>query len=180
MLSPPRPTMQDIATSRVPCMAADISLPKHSPCCKLQYQNTAVRRARSAEWSLGNRLMCRAEIAEADVGPSTSSGSAAVVDFESEASTAAVPTSDTWELDFSSRPILDSRGKKRWELLMCSPDRSWVYSKWFPNNKINSTQVHYKSDPPVLLSVCYPFTETRPPLSTQRQCPTGIVPSYWL
>lgn len=52
-----------------------------------------------------------------------------------------MPTFDTWELDFSSRPILDARGKKRWELLICSPDGSWVYSKWFPNNKINSTQV---------------------------------------
>ena len=69
------------------------------------------------------------------------------MDFENENSTASLPTSDTWELDFSSRPILDSRGKKRWELLICSPDRSWIYSKWFPNNKINSTQVSCLSVP---------------------------------
>jgi hypothetical protein len=35
------------------------------------------------------------------------------------ASAAAVPTPD-WELDFYSRPILESDGKKRWELLICS------------------------------------------------------------
>ena len=54
------------------------------------------------------------------------------------------PTSSSWELDFSSRPVLDDRGKKKWELLICSPDRSWQYSRWFPNNKINSTQVGSK------------------------------------
>ncbi|KAK9829878.1 hypothetical protein WJX72_008398 [[Myrmecia] bisecta] len=57
------------------------------------------------------------------------------------ASASTIPTSDTWELDFSSRPILDERGKKVWELLICSPGRSWEYSQYFPNNKINSTQL---------------------------------------
>ena len=51
------------------------------------------------------------------------------------------PQSEIWELDFSSRPILDSRGKKKWELLICSPDGAWQFSRYFPNNKINSTQV---------------------------------------
>ena len=95
---------------------------------------------RTAGRPFGVQLRCNAEVAEADVGPSTSPETAAALDFDSEASTTGVPTSDIWELDFSSRPILDSRGKKRWELLIISPDRSWVYSKWFPNNKINSTQ----------------------------------------
>ena len=37
------------------------------------------------------------------------------------ASTAAgSPIGPDWELDFYSRPILDSEGKKRWELLICS------------------------------------------------------------
>ena len=52
-----------------------------------------------------------------------------------------VPRSQAWELDFCSRPLLDERGKKRWELLICSPDREFEYSAYFPNNKINSTQV---------------------------------------
>lgn len=51
------------------------------------------------------------------------------------------PQSQVWELDFCSRPILDERGKKRWELLVCSPNRDFEYSAYFPNNKINSTQV---------------------------------------
>ena len=121
-------------------MAADAHTANHSPLCRRQCQQYNVRRMRTAR-PFGRQLRCNAEVAEADVGPSTSSETAAVVDFDSEASTAEVPKSDTWELDFSSRPILDSRGKKRWELLITSPDRSWVYSKWFPNNKINSTQV---------------------------------------
>ncbi|DBB12647.1 TPA: TGF-beta-activated kinase 1 and MAP3K7-binding protein 2 [Trebouxia sp. C0006] len=52
-----------------------------------------------------------------------------------------LPQSQVWELDFCSRPLLDERGKKRWELLICSPDRKFEYSAYFPNNKINSTQL---------------------------------------
>ena len=51
------------------------------------------------------------------------------------------PKAKVWELDFSSRPILDARGKKRWELIICDPTRSWTFTRYFPNNKINSTQV---------------------------------------
>ena len=54
---------------------------------------------------------------------------------------AAPPTSETWEMDFSSRPVLDDRGKKKWELLVCNPTGAWKYACYFPNNKINSTQV---------------------------------------
>lgn len=137
----PRTATQDVATSRLPCAAADVSLPNHKQLHR--HQCPAFRCTRPAvRPQSSHRLLCRAEIAEADVGPSTSAETQAILDFGTEASSASVPTSETWELDFSSRPILDSRGKKRWELLICSPDRSWVYSKWFPNNKINSTQVH--------------------------------------
>lgn len=52
-----------------------------------------------------------------------------------------MPNSDIIELDFCSRPLLDERGKKVWELLVCSPDRSFEYSQYFPNNKINSAEV---------------------------------------
>lgn len=43
-----------------------------------------------------------------------------------------------WELDFCSRPILDVRGKKLWELLVCDSSLSLQYTKYFPNNVINS------------------------------------------
>ncbi|XP_059649122.1 protein TAB2 homolog, chloroplastic [Cornus florida] len=43
-----------------------------------------------------------------------------------------------WELDFCSRPILDIRGKKIWELLVCDNSLSLQYTKYFPNNVINS------------------------------------------
>ncbi|TKY49607.1 nucleotide excision repair, TFIIH, subunit TTDA protein [Spatholobus suberectus] len=43
-----------------------------------------------------------------------------------------------WELDFCSRPILDARGKKIWELVVCDKTLSLQYTKYFPNNVINS------------------------------------------
>ncbi|GMI95734.1 hypothetical protein like AT3G08010 [Hibiscus trionum] len=43
-----------------------------------------------------------------------------------------------WELDFCSRPILDTRGKKIWELVVCDSSLSLQYTKFFPNNVINS------------------------------------------
>ena len=43
-----------------------------------------------------------------------------------------------WELDFCSRPILDIRGKKLWELVACDNSLSLQYTKYFPNNVINS------------------------------------------
>jgi hypothetical protein len=60
-------------------------------------------------------------------------------------SVSSVPNSDIVELDFCSRPLLDERGKKVWELLVCSPDRSFEYSQYFPNNKINSAEVSMAS-----------------------------------
>jgi hypothetical protein len=52
-----------------------------------------------------------------------------------------VPQADVWELDFCSRPILDERGKKVWELIICDADRNFEYATYYPNNKINSTEV---------------------------------------
>lgn len=50
-----------------------------------------------------------------------------------------VPESVTdWEVDFCSRPILDIRGKKVWELVVCDASLSLQYTKYFPNNVINS------------------------------------------
>lgn len=70
---------------------------------------------------------------------------AAAVQEQTAASTSkpqsTVPTSDIIELDFCSRPLLDERGKKVWELLICSPDRSFEYAQYFPNSKINSVEL---------------------------------------
>mmetsp|Transcript_27737 Transcript_27737/g.58633 ORF Transcript_27737/g.58633 Transcript_27737/m.58633 type:complete len:375 (-) Transcript_27737:47-1171(-) len=58
---------------------------------------------------------------------------------ESESVSPAVLGDDTvWELDFCSRPLLDERGKKRWELLVCNSSRTFEHSEFLPNNKINS------------------------------------------
>lgn len=47
----------------------------------------------------------------------------------------------SWELDFSSRPILDLRGKKLWELLITDEERSFVFSEFFLNNQINTVNL---------------------------------------
>ncbi len=51
-----------------------------------------------------------------------------------------------WELDFYSRPILDERQKKVWEVLICesplsiarSPDELFRYSQFCPSTTVNS------------------------------------------
>lgn len=61
-----------------------------------------------------------------------------------EATTAfkkSVPKSKEWELDFCSRPIMDDRGKKVWELIICDAERGFEFAQYFPNNKINSTEL---------------------------------------
>lgn len=72
-----------------------------------------------------------------------SSASEAVVhDTVSEASSSKqLPQAQTWEIDFCSRPLLDERGKKVWELLICDQDRTFEYSEYFPNSKINSVEL---------------------------------------
>lgn len=72
--------------------------------------------------------------------------SADVTSAQSDASTSgqshkAVPKATVWEIDFCSRPLLDERGKKIWELLICDTDRNFEYSEYFPNSKINSAEV---------------------------------------
>jgi len=48
-----------------------------------------------------------------------------------------------WELDFYSRPIIESNGKKRWELIICSTrsyktDDIFLWNKICPANEVNS------------------------------------------
>ena len=79
-----------------------------------------------------------------------------------------IPQSRVWELDFSSRPILDERGKKKWELLICDAQRQFQYSGYFPNNKINSTQVGLPHLPVILCiaalpSALPPYKQPAPP-----------------
>lgn len=57
---------------------------------------------------------------------------------ESIAEDADVDTIREWELDFCSRPMLDGRGKKLWELVVCDSRRQLQFTRFFPNNVINS------------------------------------------
>jgi hypothetical protein len=54
-----------------------------------------------------------------------------------------------WELDFYSRPILDEKNKKRWEVLIsegpqsvaADPDGLFRYSKFLSNTQVNSLEL---------------------------------------
>jgi hypothetical protein len=84
----------------------------------------------------------RRHAAHTVVRRSTEAAAAAVDEASSSgAPSNAAPTSDTWELDFCSRPLLDERGKKVWELVVTDTSRSFEYTQYFPNSKINSIEV---------------------------------------
>ncbi|CAI5465401.1 unnamed protein product [Closterium sp. Yama58-4] len=76
---------------------------------------------------------------EADVAGSSGADAAAVEDAAAAAA-AVVDLSDVmeWELDFCSRPLLDERGKRVWELLVCDSSRRLQFAEYFPSNRINS------------------------------------------
>ncbi|MCM1982504.1 Tab2/Atab2 family RNA-binding protein [Lyngbya confervoides] len=44
----------------------------------------------------------------------------------------------SWELDFYSRPILDDNEKKLWELLICSEDRTFEFSRYCQGSQANA------------------------------------------
>lgn len=44
-----------------------------------------------------------------------------------------------WEVDFYRRPLQDQQGNSLWELLICSPDRSWQLSRFCPQPEADST-----------------------------------------
>ena len=114
---------------------------------------------------LGNVSAAAAAEASSDqtAGKPSSSSSASTTTTAAAPSLPSIPqdtipatpaTANEWELDFGSRPVLDERGKKWWELLIVaksgsgggdgdgeSQEAPWVYSRWLPNTKINSAQV---------------------------------------
>lgn len=92
--------------------------------------SAAQRRQRRQQWRRA-----------ADGGAAGTAPIVADADPSSSASSKSVPQSDVWELDFCSRPILDERGKKVWELIICDPKRKFEYAQYYPNNKINSAEL---------------------------------------
>lgn len=118
--------------------------------CRLAYRASVLRSKAGKQLcpfqALNSRKRSSCRIHSTSETPATSVSTAAPTYSPHQKGS---PQSQVWELDFCSRPILDERGKKRWELLVCSPNRDFEYSAYFPNNKINSTQVGLAS------SSCY-------------------------
>ncbi|MGK3758161.1 MAG: hypothetical protein ACI8RD_010475 [Bacillariaceae sp.] len=50
-------------------------------------------------------------------------------------------TSDDWELDCYSRPVVAPGGKKLWEVLITDSTGSFRFVKTLPSNKVNSKEV---------------------------------------
>lgn len=65
-----------------------------------------------------------------------------------------------WELDFYSRPVLDERNKKRWEVLICEglqsieddPNELFRYSKYVSNSEVNSETLKAAIEEAIALS----------------------------
>jgi hypothetical protein len=112
-----------------------------------QQQQSTQRPASAAGAARHHRR--RRGVACAAASPETEAASAAPdadANAPSSSSASTVPTSPVWELDFCSRPLLDERGKKVWELLITDPDRSFEYSQYFPNSRINSAELRRAVD----------------------------------
>jgi RNA-binding protein Tab2/Atab2 len=45
---------------------------------------------------------------------------------------------ETWEMDFYSRPILDDQGKKLWEILICNASRTFEFSRFCAGSEANA------------------------------------------
>lgn len=124
---------------RSPCLHTDLVSSSESSsgaiAARLQ-RNLVVRQSHGRTHSLA----CQQRRQRSVLVRSTSA-EAVQVSPSADASPRSVPKAQEWELDFCSRPILDERGKKLWELIICDPDRTFEHTQYFPNNKINSTQV---------------------------------------
>lgn len=53
----------------------------------------------------------------------------------------APPTSDIWELDFYSRPVVGLDGKKLWELIITDATASFEFVESVPNSLVNSREL---------------------------------------
>merc|ERR1719428_227101 len=51
------------------------------------------------------------------------------------------PAGDTWQIDFCSRPLLDDRKKKVWELNVCDSQGGLRFQRYFANNQVNSGEL---------------------------------------
>ena len=63
---------------------------------------------------------------------------AANLEPEVASSTADLADITEWQIDFSSRPLIDDRKKKIWELNVCDASGRLRHAEYFPNNKVNS------------------------------------------
>jgi hypothetical protein len=52
-----------------------------------------------------------------------------------------VLVSDEWELDFYSRPVIDEKGKKLWEVLLCDKSGNYRVARNMPSNLVNSREL---------------------------------------
>lgn len=79
--------------------------------------------------------------AAASTQATTDAGAAPDADGAAPEAAGPPAPADTWQLDFCSRPMLDERGKKVWELLVCDETGAVQHAEYFANNKVNSANL---------------------------------------
>ena len=48
---------------------------------------------------------------------------------------------EIWEVDFFSRPVVNSDGKKIWELIVVNNNQTFQHNELVPNNLVNSKEL---------------------------------------
>lgn len=70
----------------------------------------------------------------------------------------APPTSDIWELDFYSRPVVGLDGKKLWELIIVDSTGNFEFVEAVPNTLVNSRELRKRVESAMEASTRKPIT----------------------
>jgi hypothetical protein len=95
-----------------------------------------------------------------------------------------------WELDFYSRPVLDDKQKKLWEVLICEspldvkaqPDSLFRYSQFFSNTEVNSVSLRSAVEAAIAQSSKFPdkvrFFRRQMNNMITKACDEAGIPAY--
>ncbi|MQL79103.1 hypothetical protein Taro_011532 [Colocasia esculenta] len=129
---------RETPSSRLLPLSRPISLPRRRTFSATRSGRPIARASSVSESSVSSSTedsLLEAPVGDEDDGEEEDDPTAEVCYLDPDVDVAAITE---WEVDFCSRPILDVRGKKVWELVVCDSTLSLQYTRYFPNNVINS------------------------------------------
>lgn len=100
----------------------------------------------------------RPPVTARDGGSGTSSSSTSSFPTPATPTPLAPPTSDVWELDFYSRPVVGIDGKKLWELIIVDETGTFEYVESVPNTLVNSRELRRRIEEAISMSPNKPRT----------------------